>query len=686
MMGFGLFTKKRNFIRRFIVGVIAIGVSFFIGVYLLSYLLGPPKLTNEQNTIYYSQSGDVIGEEHGLQSRYQVNLEDISPDLINATLAIEDKHFFEHHGFDLKRIVGAVLKNIKSMSFKEGASTLTQQYARNLYLSQEKTWTRKVREAFYTIRLEMFYSKSEILEGYLNVIYYGHGAHGIEAASHYFFDKTAKELSLAEAAMLAGIPKGPTYYSPLNNEDNANKRQKRILQAMLNANTITKQAYDEAIQEQLTYTAHEESESEALGPYFQDTALKETSRLLKLDPEDIRSGGYEIHTTLNSNLQKVLEKQVHATIDSSSEMEVGGMAMDPDTGAVRAMIGGTDYAKSPFNRAMDAKRMPGSSFKPFLYYAALENGYNATTMLLSKPTVFDLEDGEVYQPSNYNDYYANARIPLAQALALSDNIYAVKTNIYLGADKLVDTAEKFGITSKLPAVPSLALGTATVSLKEMVTGYGILANGGQDIDLYTIDSIVDRNGKTIFERKNKPGDKLLDPKKAFILTQLMTGMFDRELDGYTAVTGSTIADKLTRLYAGKSGTTSSDSWMIGFSPRLVTGIWTGYDDNRTIEVVAESAYSKNIWADFMEAAHQGIDQENFPIPDGVVGIPIDPATGERATPYCDVSRIMYFEKGTEPQVYCSKHFPEDDSGSDQDNTDDVKEEEGILEKWFNLFS
>lgn len=684
MMGFGLFTKKRKFIRRFIISVFAIGIGLFIGVYVLSYLLGPPKLTNQQNTIFYNQSGDVIGEEHGAQSRYAVDLEEISPDLINATLMIEDQHFYDHHGFDLKRIAGSVLKNIKSMSLKEGASTLTQQYARNLYLSQEKTWTRKIREAFYTIRLEMFYSKSEILAGYLNVIYYGHGAYGVEAASQYYFDKSAKELSLAEAAMLAGIPKGPTYYSPLNNADNANKRQKRILQAMLNKDVITKEAYTAAVQEHLSYATHKESDSE-LGPYFQDTALKEASHLLDLDMEEVRSGGYEIHTTLSSDLQKELEKQANTTIDSSSEIQVGGIAMDPKSGAVRAMIGGTDYAKSPFNRAMDAKRMPGSTFKPFLYYAALENGYNATTMLLSKPTAFKMEDGEVYQPSNYNDYYANARIPLAQALALSDNIYAVKTNMYLGPDKLVDTAKRFGITSKLPAVPSLALGTATVSIKEMVTGYSILANGGRDIDLYTINRIVDREGKTVFKKDVKPGERLLDPRKAFILTQLMTGMFDKELNGYTAVTGSTITNKLTRLYAGKSGTTSSDSWMIGYSPRLVTGIWTGYDDNRTIEVAAESTYSKNIWADFMEAAHQDIDQENFPVPDGIVGLPIDPATGERATPYCDVSRMMYFEKGTEPQVYCTKHFPEGGK-DDQGSGDNSKKKKGILEKWFDLFS
>lgn len=677
-------TKKRKLFSKLAIGSFAICISFFIGVYLVSFLLGPPKLTNDQNTIYYNNSGDVIGEEKGLESRYWVDLQSISTNMVNATLAIEDQRFYDHHGFDYKRIAGSILKDIKSMSLKEGASTITQQLARNLYLSHEKTWTRKLKEAFYTVRLEMYYSKDDILEGYLNMIYYGHGAYGVEAASHHFFNKTAGELTLAEAAMLAGIPKGPTYYSPLNNEKKAKERQTKILHAMLDKGLISQKEYQSATQEQLIYATKVERKQDKIGPYFQDTALIEAAELLKLDPEDIRSGGYKIHTTLDGDNQKQLEQTINTTIDPSSKIETAAIAMDPETGAIQALVGGRKYADSPFNRAINAKRMPGSAFKPFLYYAALENGYNATTMLMSKPTAFELADGEVYQPSNYNGYYADKPIPLAQALALSDNIYAVKTNLYLGAAQLVDTAREFGITSKLPAVPSLALGTATVSVNEMVTGYGMLANGGHEINAHTIDKIIDRNGKTVFERKVVPGDVVLEPKKAFILTHLMTGMFDRQLDGYTAVTGSTIADKLTRLYAGKSGTTNSDSWMIGFSPSLVTGIWTGYDDNRDMEIVAESSYAKKMWAAFMESAHEGVEQENFVIPAGVVGIPVDPTTGQRATPYCDVSRVMYFERGLEPQTYCSDHYYEDpDEAKEQER--DAADKKGIVERWFDLF-
>ncbi|RDW20513.1 transglycosylase domain-containing protein [Oceanobacillus chungangensis] len=672
------FKNRKWIILKLFIGMFISACLFLIGIYFISFLMGPPALTSEENTIYYSNNGEVIGEDSGLENRYWLDLDEIPPAIVDATILIEDQHFFEHNGFDLKRIAGAILKNIQSLSLKEGASTLTQQYARNVFLSHEKTWTRKLKEAFYTIRLEMYYSKEEILEGYLNTVYYGHGTYGVEAASKYFFDKSAEELDLAEAAMLAGVPKGPTYYSPFNNAENAINRQAIILQLMLNNNAITMQEYEHAKKEVLAYSQTRKiDKKKKIGPYFQDLALKEAAKLLDLEMKAVRTGGFNIYTTLDVDEQSKLETTTSATISGQSNIEIGAMAMDPESGAIRALIGGRDYQKSPFNRAVDALRMPGSTFKPFLYYAALNNGYTASTLLESKPTTFTLEDGEVYSPSNYNDYYAEEPITLAQALSLSDNIYAVKTNLYLGTDNLVKTARQFGITSDLPAVPSLALGTATVSLKEMVTAYGMLANGGKQIDGHTIEKITDRNGNIIFERDNDPGRQVLEPKQAFILTNLMTGMFDHNLDGYTTVTGASIADSLTRPYAGKSGTTKSDNWMIGYSPSLVTGIWTGYDDNRAMEIVAENAYAKQIWANFMEDAHKELPQENFTVPVGVVGIPIDPTTGALATPYCDTSVIMYFEMGTEPRRYCMEHFHKEDKVGPNQN-------KGIVERWFDL--
>lgn len=666
---------KNPLLIKMVVGFFLAVTGSIFSIYLVSFLLGPPSLVSDQNTVYYSSSGEIIGEEQGLEYRRWVPLEDISENAVQATLMVEDRHFFNHNGFDLKRILSALLTDIKTWSLKEGASTLSQQYARNLYLTQEKTWLRKLKEAFYTIRLEMYYSKEEILEGYLNTIYYGHGAYGIEAASNYFFDKTASDLTLAEAAMLSGVPRGPSYYSPLADRQRAKHRQTQILQQMHAQGNISEADYYLATREHLVFQESEGKEEGMVGGYFQDEALKEAAALLDMEVDEIRSSGYEIHTTLHTSLQKQLEDQVDETIDTESEIEAGALAMDPHSGGVLAMVGGRDYNDSPFNRSVAAKRMPGSAFKPFLYYAALENGYTANTMLMSQPTAFMLEDDEVYKPSNFNGYYANESITLAQAIALSDNVYAVKTNMYLGPEKLVETARDFGFTSELPAVPSLALGTAAVSVNEMVTGYGMLANGGEKIEPYLIEKIVNRHGKTVYEREKQENALVLDPGKTFILTHLMTGMFDSELDGYMAVTGSTIADHLTRIYAGKSGTTSSDSWMIGYSPDLVTGVWLGYDDNRPMNLTQEKEYAKTIWANFMERAHAGRPQERFPAPSGLVAVPVDPQTGQRATPFCDQSRVMFFEEGTEPLAYCSEH----------DHDEMQPDDRGIVERIFDMF-
>src|SRR5699024_2820887 len=470
-----------------IIGLTALGLSTIGGLYAAAFLLGPPSLVNDENTLYYSRDGEVLGEERGMESRYRIELSEIDPTFIKATLAAEDRRFYDHNGFDIKRILSAALSDVQTLSLKEGASTLTQQYARNLYLSHDKSWIRKIKEAFYTIRLEMFYTKDEILEGYLNTIYYGHGAYGIEAASRYFFAKSAEQLSLAESSILAAIPKGPAYYSPYNERDNAKRRQKHMLQLMQEDGEICAQEAFLAYREPLAFVEREDAPKKTVAPYFQDTALQEAAHILQTDKETLRSGGYKIYTTLDNTLQKKLDKHIQKAIDTENDLQAGALSIEPETGAVLAMYGGHDYQASEFNRAIQAKRMPGSAFKPFLYYAALEHGYDATTQLTSKPTSFKLENGDVYEPSNFNDYYAEKPITLAQAIALSYNIYAVKTNLYLEPKTLPATAKRFGIDRDLPEVPSLALGTAEVTVEEMVTGYGMLANNGHNIQAHTVE-------------------------------------------------------------------------------------------------------------------------------------------------------------------------------------------------------
>src|SRR5690625_2129721 len=679
------FTWTHRFLKWIIVCTTAI-LLIGIGIYTWSFLLGPPPLVSEQNTIYYSHDEEVIGEEKGLESRYWVDLDKIPEQVIQATIAIEDKRFYDHHGFDLKRIAKAVVTDISNLTLKEGASTLTQQYSRNLYLTHDKKWSRKLKEALYTVRLEMHYSKEELLEGYLNTIYFGHGAYGIEAASRLLFHKHADELSLAEATTLVAIPKGPTYYSPLHHPENSKRRQKQILSAMQQEDMISEEEQFLAAREHLVFEDPLENEQQVIGPYFQDTVLQEARGILNIDVELIKSGGYQIYTTLQTDLQKQLEDEITRQIDKESDIEIGALAMHPHTGEIGALVGGMSYEKSPYNRVTQAKRMSGSTFKPFLYYAALNRNYTASTKLMSQPTSFVLEDEEVYQPRNYHGYYANDSITLAQALALSDNVYAVKTNLFLGEGVLAETAQDFGISGELPAVPSLALGTASVSIKEMVKAYGMLANGGHEVDEHTIVKIIDRHGKVVFERDQQTGEAVLDQQTSFILTKLMTGMFDQKLNGYMDVTGASMADQLTRPYAGKSGTTDGDSWMIGYSPTLVTGVWTGYDDNRPIEVVSEAASPKKIWAGFMETAHHDQPQTDFAAPPGVVKVQVDPESGQLATPYCPSTKVMYFKKGTEPTDHCHTHFPEGEKELEPDNDQKRKVNDGVFQRLFDLFT
>lgn len=634
-----------------------------IGILTYAKILGAPPLAVPQSTLYFSDDGTLIGESNSGQKRYWAKLEDISPDLVNATISIEDKNFFNHHGFDYKRIAGAVIADIKAFAKVQGASTITQQYARNLFLEHDKTWRRKLNEAFYTIRLEMNYSKNDILEGYLNTIYYGNGAYGVEAASQFYFGKKAADLNLAEASMLAGIPKGPSHYSPLSSMENAKRRQAIILTSMVKNGYITKNKADMAAQQKLTFTGVHTTQKVKAAPYFQDAVKNALKNQLHLDERTIALGGLKVYTTLNLRAQKAAEEQIKNYVSSSSEIQVALVAMNPKNGYVKAMVGGRDYEQSPFNRAVQAVRQPGSTIKPLLYYAALEQGFTPSSTMRSESTTFHFDDGKAdYTPHNFNNKYANGEITLAQALAVSDNIYAVKTHLFLGEEVLAETAKKFGLSTKMAQVPSLALGTSGVRVIEMANAYSLFANGGKRVYPTLITRVEDYNGKVIFERKAQI-EKVLDPAKAYVMTQMMTGIFDQKLNGYAKVTGSTIADDLTRPYAGKSGSTETDSWMIGYSPQLVTAVWAGYDIGKPIELRPEKSFAKNIWAHFMEEVLQGKSVKAFKPPkDGVIGVYVNPANGKLATNDCPVRRFTYFVAGTEPTEYCTDHLRNGDSG------------------------
>ncbi len=623
-------------------------------LWIYAGMLGAPKIKVPQNTVYYSVDKQVIAEtEHDSQNRNWVPISKIAKPLQNATVAIEDKRFYQHHGFDIKRLAGAALKDVTTLSKAQGGSTITMQYARNLYLSNDKTWKRKFLEAFNTMRLEMNYSKKQILEGYLNTIYYGHGAYGIQAASEYYFNKKAKALDLAESAMLAGIPKGPTYYAPDTHYQNAKSRQKLILNAMVQSGYISNKQAEAAYKEKLKLvTAH--TPAPQVAPYFEDMVKKELKQRLNLSDKEIANAGLKVYTTLNTGLQKKAEHWVKTVIDPASKIQAGLVSINPKTGAVEAMIGGRNYATDQFNMAVQAKRQPGSSFKPFLYYAALRNNFTPSTTLTSQPTTFHFDGGKSYSPENYGGYYENGPITLMQALALSDNIYAVKTHMAIGMDQLVSTAKKMGITSPLEPIPSLALGTKPVSVLEMARAYGTIANLGKRVTPHYISKVVDRQGNVIYNWK-PTSEHVLDPATCFVLSQVMTGVFDPSLNAYSTVTGSSVRNILTHTIAAKTGSTDTDSWMVGFTPNLSTAVWVGYKKWKPISTYPDSRYSKKIFANYMEDALKGQPSNSFKAPPGVVKAWVDPSTGLLATDACPNARLTYYLKGTAPTQTCDVH-------------------------------
>jgi penicillin-binding protein 2D len=635
----------------------ALTILFLAGVLIYAKILGPPPLAVPQSTLYYSADGNIIGESNNGQKRYWISIDEIAKPVIQATVAIEDRKFYDHNGFDYKRIAGAILADVKALAKVQGASTITQQYARNLYLEHDKTWKRKLMEAFYTIRLEMNYTKSEILEGYLNTIYYGHGAYGIQAASQYYFGKNAIDLTLAEASLLSGVPKGPGIYSPLVNPEKAKLRQNIILNMMVENKYIKKDAATLAAAEKLTFVGKYPHAKKEIAPYYQDAVRNALKNQLNLDDRTIELGGLKVYTTLDTKQQAVAEETVAKLISKETEIEAALVAVNPKNGHVKAMVGGRDYEKSPFNRAIQAVRQPGSTVKPLLYYAALEQGFTPSTMMRSEPTTFKFQDGRPdYSPHNFNSLYANGEISLAQALAVSDNVIAVKTHLFLGEDSMVETAKRFGIQSKMAKVPSLALGTSGVRVLEIANAYSHFANGGKKVEPVFITKVVNHQGDVIYDHKSSQ-ETVLNPQQAFVMTQMLSGIFDPKLNGYTSVTGNSVIKNMTRPYAGKSGTTETDSWMVGFTPQLVSAVWTGYDKGKPIDLPVEKMYAKNIWVRFMEDALQDEPIKNFKRPkEGVVGVFVNPANGLLASEDCPVKRFTYFVSGTEPTEYCTDHI------------------------------
>ncbi len=613
-------------------------VLFNVGLYL--YCLITPKIEITRNQTYYLYDN----KDNLVFNNYSwVSLNEISNYLIDATLSTEDKHFYKHFGFDYFRIIKAIITNISSGSLSEGASTITQQYARNMYLNYDKTWKRKLQEALLAFELETHYTKDEILEGYLNTINYG-GVYGIENASLYYFNKKASDLDLAEASMLAGIPQSPSNNSPLYNKDNAKNRQKTVLLLMVNNDKISVSEASSAYKEDLLYLGVNSTNITSGKLYFKDAVLNELKEISSIPESILYTGGIKIYTTMDESAQNYLEESVNSK--NFNEMQVGAILMKPENGEVLALIGGTDYNVSQFNRAINAKRQVGSTMKPFLYYAALENGFTSTSSFISEKTTFSFANNKKYTPKNYNDKYANGSLSMGAAIAYSDNIYAVKTHLFLGEDKLATIANRLGITGKMEEVPSLALGTEEISLFDMVSAYATFANMGYKVTGHLIRRIEDNNGNILYEYKDNKTN-VLNASLVYILNEMLTYTYDTSFIDYNYPTLISLLPKITHKYAIKSGTTNTDMWIIGYNKDAVLGVWTGYDDN-TFFSSGETTYHKDIWIETMEKYLANKKDNWYNVPNNIVGVLVNPITGEIAKENVSKSKMFYFIKGTEP--------------------------------------
>jgi len=574
-------------------------------------------------------SDNVLIKEFFSEKRIPVAIDKIPKDLKEALVRTEDRSFYRHSGIDIKGIIRAIIKDIIAREFVEGASTITQQLSKTLFLTSKKTVTRKIREAVLSLQLERRYTKDEILELYLNQVYFGSGAYGVESAAGIFFGKSVMELDLAECALLAAMPRSPSRYSPLVNPELAVKRRNIVLKILLKTGYIEKSTFETAKAQPLNL-AQKLSSGEKAG-YF--------SAFIKNRIEEITgssrlyNGGLIIHTTLSYELQKTADRSIdkHSKallkrmqrsniVNPNPQMAV--LSLDVETGAILAMSGGSDFSKSQYNRATTAMRQPGSSFKPILFACAIENGYSQNMTILDSPVSFSGANRHTnWEPQNYSKTFLG-EITIRKALALSKNIPAVRLIEALGPSHVAGFARKFGIKSNLSPNLSLALGTSETTLFEMVSAYSVFANRGRRSEPFAITKILDRNRRIIWQHT---------PQLKIVLSRQVAAITTNMLEGVINEGTGKRAKTLDRPVAGKTGTTDhcKDALFIGFSPSVATGVWVGTDNHTSLgekETGAKAALP--VWIDVMRQTFQNQPIKYFDIPDDVQQIQIDPITGK----------------------------------------------------------
>jgi penicillin-binding protein 1A len=603
------------------------------------------------STKIYDKNNNLIAEVFN-EKRSFVPINEIPDILQKAFISIEDNNFFEHWGISIKSTIRALIKILLTWKISEGGSTISQQLTKTIFLNREKTLIRKIKEAFLTIQLEKNYSKNEILQLYMNQIYFGNGAYGVQAAAKTYFDKNVQDLSISECATIAAIPKSPNYYNPLKNISVSTKRRNLVLSKMKRFGYITNKQKKNALKENIKIIKTNNSISHENGLYFIE--------FIKIMLEnkygtDIMKSGISIYTTLDIKAQKAAEKIVEETLSKFDEnmkqtffekrkktftkVQCALIAIDPVDGAIRAMIGGRDFKESQFNRATQAKRQAGSIFKPLLYLSAIEHGLTPATILNDEPMIFlyngktwdlfsrniiDLETlaeiipeknlidtKKIWTPKNYSNKY-NGKIALGAALALSINTCAIETIIKITPKNVIETAKKLGLTTDMTDSFSLALGSNDIILQEIVSAFSVFASGGIKSKPYAIIKITDRNNK-IIEQEIPEQNEILSQQVSFIITNMLKNTVEKGT--------AKCAKNLGRPCAAKTGTTnkSNDVWFVGYTPQIVAGVWVGYD-NKSINLgdrVTGSSLACPIWTSFMKETLNEEKILNFIEPDEI---------------------------------------------------------------------
>jgi penicillin-binding protein 1A len=567
--------------------IAVVGVIIWVGAHLPA--IQALEIPKRPPTIRITGADGSVLATRGEMAGANVALKDLPPYLPKAFIAIEDRRFYSHYGVDPVGILRAAVANVLHRGVSQGGSTLTQQLAKNLFLTQERTLQRKLQEVALALWLEHKHSKSEILELYLNRVYFGSGAYGVEAAAQRYFGKPAKNVTIAEAAMLAGLVKSPTRLAPNRNPEGAEKRAQTVLTAMADAKFITEEQAQASIV-QPSYNV--KAAGAGTVNYVADWIGEVLDDLIGPVEENI-----VVETSIDPKLQAIAEASVIDELAAKSvkfNVSQGALvAMSPD-GAVRAMVGGRNYAESQYNRAVTAKRQPGSAFKPFVYLTAIEAGLTPETIRQDAPL-----DVKGWKPENYSHEYFGA-VTLTQALAMSLNTVAVRVGLEVGAKNVVRTAHRLGISSKLDANASIALGTSEVSLTELVGAYTPFANGGLGVTPHVVTRIRTAEGKVLYTRPADQLGQVIDPRNVAAMNTMMQE---------TLLSGTAHKAELPGwMAAGKTGTSQDfrDAWFVGYTANLVTGVWLGNDDNSPTKKATGGGLPVEVWTRFMKAAHQGV--------------------------------------------------------------------------------